>query len=196
MKLLAISSSPRVKGNTDLLLDELLRGVRETWRANPEHSIEKIPLNDLTLRTCTHCDYCLKHLGCNVQDDMQPLYSKLIEADWLILASPIYFMAHCAQAKILIDRCQIFWAYKHMHHQPLPRTSPHPRRGIFVSVGASRGKNLFDGTKLTMKWFFDALQMEYWDNLLIDGIDAQGAILEHPDAMQQAFELGKKLARA
>ena len=115
MKLLAFSSSPRINGNTNLLLDALLRGVREVWEPElktAENSIDVIRLATMNIRPCIHCDYCQKHGGCSISDDMQSLYPKLAEADWLVLASPIYFMAHCAQAKLFIDRCQVFWSRK------------------------------------------------------------------------------------
>jgi multimeric flavodoxin WrbA len=126
---------------------------------------------------------------------MQPLYPKLLEADVLIMAAPIYFMAHCAQAKLLIDRCQVFWARRYRRNEQLRDTSKTRPRGVFISVGATHGSKVFAGAKITMKWFFDTLDMEYADNLLFEGFDEKGAIRSHPTALQEAYQLGCKLAR-
>ncbi len=191
MKILAITSSPRRGGNTELLLDEFLRGARE----GPSE-IEKYALSDFSIHSCTQCDHCLRTGQCNIKDDMQTLYQKILESDVLVLASPIYFMAHCAQAKLFIDRCQVFWARRYVLKQELTPAAQPRRRGIFIAVGATRGEKVFAGAKITMKWFFDTLQMEYWGNLLIEGVDAKGAIREHPTALQEAYALGLKLVRS
>ncbi|MBN2376577.1 MAG: flavodoxin family protein [Sedimentisphaerales bacterium] len=215
MNLLAISSSPRKGGNTDLLLDQLLRGVGDalgdhqciTGRRDHNstvmipadspvssgHFIEKIHLTGLNIKSCTHCDYCQNDGNCIIKDDMQQFYPKLLAADWLVLASPIYFMAHCAQAKLFIDRCQTFWSRKYILKQHL-RTPEQPnRRGIFISVGATHGPKVFAGSKITMKWFFDALDMDYWENLLFEGFDEKGSIKQSPGILAQAYQLGGKI---
>ena len=126
---------------------------------------------------------------------MQELYPQLLAADWLILASPIYFMAHCAQAKLLIDRCQALWARRYILKQRLVGPDRGQRRGVFIGVGATHGPKVFAGAKVTMRWFLDSLEMEYWGNLLFDGIDNKGAIREHPQALKEAFKMGRKLAQ-
>lgn len=194
---LAISSSPRKQGNTDLLLDEVVRGLGETLARNghdSEYQIEKIRLAESTLFPCTQCDHCQTDGTCPVQDDITGIYPKLATADWLLFAGPIYFMAHCAQAKILIDRCQAFWARRYVLKQSLMQPGQTFRRGVFISVGATHGPKVFRGAQVTMKWFLDALEMEYWDNLLFEGCDEKGAIRQHPTALQDAYELGQKIA--
>lgn len=195
IRVLGLSSSPRRGGNTDLLLDGLLQGVRDA-AAQSEGvycEIEKLMLADLRIEPCSQCDKCQGTGICPVQDDMQPIYKKLIETDSLVLASPIYFMAHCAQAKIVIDRCQALWSRRHILKQPLTTSGRPTRRGIFVSVGATHGPKVFAGAKVTMKWFLEALDMEYWGNLLFEGIEAKGAVRDHPSALQEAYTLGGKL---
>ena len=181
-----------------MLLDELLRSIADTNSATKETIVtESLSLRGLTISPCTQCDYCQHTTGCSIHDDMQPIYTKLADADWLILASPIYFMAHCAQAKALIDRCQVFWARKHLLQLPLPRAQhAPPRRAVFLAVGATHGPKVFAGAQVTMRWFLDAIEMEYWDNLLIEGVDAPGAIADHPTALDQARQLGQKIAAA
>ncbi len=196
INILAVSSSPRFGGNTETLLDEMIRGLKDTIAQNgceAEYHIEKIRLAECKLMPCTQCDHCQKTGECPIQDDITRMYPKLLAADWFILASPIYFMAHCAQAKLLIDRCQTFWARRYALKQSLMQPGQNFRRGIFISVGATHGTKVFSGVKVTMKWFLDALEMEYWDNLLIEGCDKKGSICQHPTALQDAYDLGRRI---
>ncbi len=191
MKIMGLSCSPRRNSNTELLLDEFLRACGDA-----DCEVEKFSLASLSLGPCRHCDYCLRSDNCQIDDDMRLLYPGLAKADCLVFAAPMYFMAHCAQAKMVIDRCQVFWARRYIHKLPLKDPAAPPRRGVFISVGATHGSKVFAGARVTMKWFFDALEMEYWDNLLFEGIDEPGAIRQHPTAMREAHELGSKLIRS
>jgi multimeric flavodoxin WrbA len=190
MQILGISSSPRRCGNTDLLLDELLRGA-----ADNKAQTEKIYLPDLHIAPCNQCDLCTTGGICPVRDDMATLYPKLLQADVLVLASPIYFMAHCAQAKIFIDRCQPFWVKTQRLKESIQIPGRPSRRGVFLAAGATRGPKVFEGAKITMKWFFHSLQMEYYENLLFEGLDHRGAVQEHPTALNEAHTLGIRLAQ-
>ena len=191
-KILAISSSPRLGGNSETLLDEFLRGLRE---ADTKSTCEvvKFQLANLKISPCTQCDYCHLKGTCSIRDDMDQLYPRLEEADWFILASPIYFMSHCAQAKLMIDRCQVFWARCNLLNMTLRAPGRPPRRGIFISVGATHGEKVFAGVQVTMKWFFHSLEMEYWGNLLFEGLDEKGAVNNHPTALQEAYDLGQSI---
>ncbi len=191
MKVLGISTSPRLNGNTDTLLNEALRGAKSEGA-----KVEKILLRNLKISPCLGCNRCFRKGKCIIKDGMQVLYKKFISTDRLILASPIYFMAHCAQAKMLIDRCQAFWSRKYILRKPLFEKKPHPpRKGLFISVGGLKNKKIFTGAKVTMKYFFKVLEMEYSDNLLYEQIDEKGVILDHPTAMKEAFKAGKELAK-
>ena len=111
-------------------------------------------------------------------------------ADAIIVASPIFFYALSAQLKALIDRCQALWARKYV----LKNLNVPLRKGAFIAVGATRGEKLFEGPRLTVRYFFKAINVEYADELLIRGVDKRGEIKEHPTALADAFELGKRLA--
>jgi multimeric flavodoxin WrbA len=196
INILAISSSPRIGGNTETLLDEMIRGSQDAiskTNRDSDFQIEKIRLANCNLLPCTQCDICLKNGDCPQPDDILPIYPKLLAADWFILASPIYFMAHCAQAKLLIDRCQSFWARRYILKQSLMQPGQKFRRGIFISVAATHGSKVFSGVKVTMKWFLDAMEMEYWDNLLVEGCDEKGSVRQHPSAMQDAYKQGQTI---
>ena len=100
MNVLVISSSPRREGNSDLLCDELIRGAKEVG-----HEVEKIFVRDQKINYCTGCGVCYNTKRCVQKDDMADILVKMIAADVIVLASPIYFYKMCGQLKTVIDRC-------------------------------------------------------------------------------------------
>ncbi len=189
MKVLGIHGSPRRGGNTELLLRELLRGCKDAGA-----EVEEIFLRELKISPCLEIYACKKDGQCPINDDMKALYLKLTETDALAVASPIFFYAVSAHLKAFIDRCQALWARKYLLRQPIAPGKPE-RRGVFLAVGGSKGSKVFDGPLLTMKYFFDALDMAFYRFLLFKEIDAKGEILEHPTALVEAYGLGKELVR-
>jgi multimeric flavodoxin WrbA len=114
-----------------------------------------------------------------------------METDHIIFASPIFFYGITSQAKAIIDRCQALWVRRHV--LGMGKEDNRVRRGVFISVGATKGKKLFDGAVLTVKYFFDAVGVKYSGDLLFRGIDNKGQIEEHPAALEDAFRLGQEL---
>jgi multimeric flavodoxin WrbA len=121
---------------------------------------------------------------------------KLLRTQRLVFATPIYFMSVCAQAKILIDRCQCLWARKHILEQPICETPERHRLGMVIAVGAKKNKKMFECIRLTMKYYFDALDMGYFASLFVGGFETGGTIADNTQAMEQAFRLGVELAGA
>ena len=187
MKVLAIFGSPRRGGNTEALLKEFLRGCREA-----QAETEEVYLRDLKITPCLEIYACRKDGQCPIRDDMQNLYPKIIDADILVLASPVFFYSVSAQAKAFIDRCQAFWSKKYLLKQPIAPGKQN-RKGVFISAGGSQGEKVFDGALLTMKYFFDSVDMVFYKSLLYRGIDGKGDILRHPTAMAEAYGLGKEM---
>ena len=188
MKVIGIMGSPRLYGNTDMLLDEALEGARSQGA-----EIEKIVVVKLNISPCRADGGCEKDGRCTIRDDMDDIYAKLLEADALIIASPMFFYGLPAQLKTLIDRCQALWIRRYRLDQEPPDGN---RKGAFIAVGATKGKNLFDGSMLTVKYFFDAVGVDYTDELFIRGVDRKSEIAEHPGALADAYELGRRLAKA
>lgn len=100
MNVLAISSSPRKGGNSDILCDQFLKGATDAGQQT-----EKIRLADYHLSPCSGCYGCSKSKICVQKDGMTDILSKLAEADIIVLSTPVYFYSMCAQMKIFIDRC-------------------------------------------------------------------------------------------
>lgn len=100
-KVLILSGSPRKGGNSDLLCDEFGRGAESGG-----NTVEKIRIAEKKIGFCNACYYCRTHGGeCAVKDDMAEVLQKMIEADVIVMASPVYFYSVDAQMKALIDRC-------------------------------------------------------------------------------------------
>ena len=186
MKVLGLMGSPRRQGNTDLLLDKALEGASEAGA-----EIEKVLVSKLKISPCLEIYACLKDGNCSIRDDMQLLYKKLLEADHVVFASPIFFYSITSQAKAIVDRCQALWVRRHV--LGMGKEDKRERRGVFVSVGATQGEKLFDGAVLTVKYFFDAIGVKYAGDLLVRGVANKGQIEEHPAALQDAFRLGQEL---
>jgi multimeric flavodoxin WrbA len=184
LKVLGIMGSPRLKGNTDLLLDEALKGAQSQGAET-----EKIVADRLKITPCKELYHCLKDGTCPLRDDMTALYDKILAADAIIVASPIFFYTVSPQLLALISRCQAFWSRKYV----LKNLDIPLKKGALIAVGATRGAKLFDGPKLTLKYFFLAINAEYKEELLIRGIDQKGEIKDHPDYLTAAYELGKRL---
>jgi multimeric flavodoxin WrbA len=176
--------SPRIKGNTDLLLDEALKGAQSQGA-----EVEKIVIDKLNIAPCREYYACLKDGNCIIRDDMDDIYPRITGADAVIVATPIFFYTVSAQLMLLISRCQALWARKYV----LKRTDTPLKKGAFIAVGATRGAKMFDGPKLTIHYFFEAINAEYSGELLMRGVDKRGEIKEHPKALADAYELGKKL---
>jgi len=187
LKALGIMGSPRIGSNTDTLLDEALRGAESQGAET-----EKIIVDRLKITPCREYYGCLRDGNCVIRDDMDGIYPRLLEADIVIVASPMFFYSVTAQVKALIDRCQALWARKYVLKQSPPNSA---RKGAFIAVGATRGKQRFDGSILIVKYFFQAIGVKYADELLVRGVDKRDEIKEHPTALSDAFELGKRLAR-
>ena len=188
MKVLGIMGSPRRQSNTEILLDKALEGAREAGA-----EVEKVLVSKLKISPCLEIYACRKDGNCAIKDDMQLLYKKLLEADHVILASPMFFYGVTSQAKAVIDRCQALWVRKHV--LGMGKEDRRERRGLFISVGATRGTKLFEGAVLTVKYFFDAIGVRYSGDLLVRGIDNKAQIKEHPTALEDAFRLGQELVR-
>ena len=188
MKVLGISGSPRLGGNTDILLDEVLKGAKGRGAET-----STIYICEQDIAPCQHCDSCLMLGDCKIGDDMHKVYKELGEADVIVIASPIHFLGLTAQLKAAVDRCQALWARKYRLKVP-PLGEEKRRRGFFVSVGGRTKAGNFEPAIATVKALFATLDVEYRGELTFAGVDERGAILKNPEALKQACEAGKRLA--
>ena len=186
MKVLVLNGSPRRGGNTEVLLAALVKGMEQKGG-----EAEMIRLCDLTIQPCIGCGGCDETGRCVLEDDMVPLYDKIIEAKRVIVASPIYFYGITAQAKAFVDRTQALWSWKRLmtekgEWQPDPN-----RKGFLVSVAATQGAKVFEGAILTVKYAVDAMGMTYGGEFLVRGVDRRGEMRKEAETLKEAEEAGK-----
>ena len=185
MNVLGINGSPRIGGNTDILLDIALEGARSKGA-----KIEKIILNKLKFSLCQECDKVRDDGSCIIEDDMQSIYKKIDEADAIILASPIFFGSISAQTKMMIDRFQCLWRAKYILKTDILQKK---KKGAFISVEGSTRKDFFDNAKSIVKNLFATIDAEYSEELFCPGVDEKASVLKHPDFLKKAFELGQSI---
>ncbi len=191
MTILGLNGSPRKGGNTELLLDAFFSGVTST-----KNEAEILNLSSLRIIGCRECLDCFQNGICPINDDMTPLYEKIISARAVVLASPIFFYGITAWAKAPVDRCQALWARKYVLKTSLTAPGTAKKKGFFISVGGTKGAKMFDGAILTARYFFDAIDAGYDGELLFRKIDAKLDILNEPGALEAAFQEGVKLAQS
>jgi multimeric flavodoxin WrbA len=191
MKVLGISASPRAGGNTDLLLGESLAGA-----AAAGAEVDRVDLRGLVMAPCAECNACMKTGACRVQDDYQAVFAKMMEADRLIFATPVFFMGVSAQGKLLIDRCQCLWSRKYVLRQPLFPEGSRDRRALVIAVGGSKSRKMFEAVGLTMKYYLDAAGFDLFGNLFVNQVDGRGDIRRLPPALAEARRLGSLLVSA
>lgn len=182
-KLLIIKSSHRKHSNSNILVEQSALAAREGGA-----EIEEIDLRGLTIQPCDGCDGCIRTgKYCVLQDDMQALYPKILNADALLLASPIYWFTYSAQLKLMIDR----W-YGLFNHQPdFLKGKP---VGIILTYGDS---DPYTSGAINAIHAFES--MFRYLQAPIAGIvyataDDAGIVENQPEVMKAARELGKKLA--
>ena len=186
--ILALYGSPRRRGNTSLLLRKAVQGAREAGA-----DVEEIVLRDKKMSPCLELYGCKKTGRCVIRDDFQEIYDKILAARGIMLASPIFFYTVSAHTKILMDRCQSLWVKKYWLEKTPFGDKHFSRKGLFLSVGATKGKKLFDGPLLTVRYFFDALDAELWRSLLYRGLDLEGDVMNYPEYLEEAYNAGKEL---
>jgi multimeric flavodoxin WrbA len=187
MKVLGIYGSARKGGNSDQLLDKALEGARSMGAETLS-----IYARELKMSGCRACNACEKTGKCVVKDDMQSVYPLFEWADIIFLASPIYFYGLPGHVKLLIDRAQAMWAKKFLEKDAEARKRYDSGKGYLIAVGGTKGKNLFDGSQLTARYFFDALDMSYEGGIFFRSLDNKTAVNENPETLQEAYNLGRK----
>jgi len=185
--ILGIYGSPRKGGNSDQLLDKALEGAGTQGAETRTLYARKLKVSG-----CLECGGCDETGKCVVKDDMEQVYPLLEASDVIILASPMFFYGITAQAKALIDRSQAMWSKRMLEKTPEQRKQYDSGRGYLIGVGATRGKNLFEGAELTAKYFFDALDMTYEGGLFFRRLEKGSDVQKRPEALEEAVEFGKK----
>jgi len=190
MFVLGLQGSPRKKGNTNYLIKTFMNEAEKSGART--HVLEVAEKN---IVPCIGCGVCEKKGFCVTKDDDMTLqiYPLLRKADVIVLASPIYFYSVTAQLKALIDRSQTLWSRKYRLKIEDPKRKT--RRGFLLALGATKGKNLFEGVKLTAQYFFDAVRASYEGSLTYWQIEHPGDMEKHPAVHEEVRDaVGRLLA--
>jgi arsenate reductase len=177
MLVLGFQGSPRKKGNTAFLLTNFMQAIEKLGAQT-----RMIEVTQKNIIPCREYVVCERKGYCPIDDDVKTeIYPLIRQAEVIVLASPIFFFNMTAQLKAVVDRCQLFWArkYKLKLADPAKKT----KRGFLLSVGASKGKSLFDGLQLTAKYFFDAIDARYEGSLTYREIEGPKDMAKHPKVL-------------
>jgi len=191
VEIIAIYGSPRRDGNSAALMKQAVAGARAEGA-----QVEEVFLRDYKISPCLEIYNCIKTGECAIRDDFPKILEKLEASKGIMLASPIFFYTVSAHTKTFMDRCQSLWVRKYWIEKQEFGKTPEIRKGLFISVGATEGKKLFDGALLTVKYFFDVLDAGLWRTVLCRGVDRKGEIDRREECLQEAFMAGRELAAA
>lgn len=176
-KVLILSGSPRKSGNSDLLCDEFMRGSIESG-----HIVQKIRIGEKKIHYCTGCGICNNTHQCILKDDMADILDKMVDADVIVMATPVYFYSMDAQMKTLIDRS-------------VPRYLEISNKDFYFIVSAAdRNKKMMQRTIEGFRGFTEDCLDNAHEKGIIYGVGAwqTGEIINTP-AMQEAYDMGKSI---
>ena len=191
-KIIGVLGSPLTEGNTALLLDRALKGAEDAGC-----SVEKIVVINLDFQACQEMMFCKEHEICILDDDMRAMYPKFRGMDGLIVATPVMTMGIPGKLKSFIDRFQVFFMAKYVRKKPLvSNVKKQVRRGLFICISGMKIPEVFVGAKLTIKAFFDIIDCQYSDELLINDMDTIKDLHEQSDLLEAAYLKGFALGKS
>ena len=174
-KVLMLSSSPRQGGNSDVLCDEFMKGALEVG-----NEVEKIFLKDKQINYCTGCSVCSMYgKPCPQKDDAAEVVEKMIAADVIVMATPVYFYTMCAQMKTLIERC----CARYLEIKD--------KEFYFIVAAAESEIRMMERTIDGFRGFLDCLEGPV-EKGVIYGVGAwKVGEIKDKSAMQEAYRMGK-----
>ena len=187
MKILGILGSPRIGGNSDVLLDQALAGAKETGA-----EVEKIALAKKKISGCLDCAKCNETGLCVIKDDMPKILKKILEADAIIHSVPLYFWAMTSQMKAYLDRwCAFFdadWEWKKEYASKMKG-----KKVGLITVCGDPDPSTSDPIVHSFKNTCDFTGLNLF-GIVKASASKRGEIGENKKAMKEAFALGKKAA--
>jgi multimeric flavodoxin WrbA len=183
-KVLVVMGSPRRKGNSATLAQNVIAGAKSAGA-----EVESFYLHEMDVRPCDGCCECRQDgsRGCVIDDDMQELYPKLLQADALVIASPVYYFTVSAQTKLFMDR---WYALGKGHNNALNGK----QIGIILTYGDSDPFN--SGAVNALRTFQDAFNYvgAHIVAIVYGSASAAGEIKANRDLMAKAYDMGQELA--
>jgi len=181
-RVLAVIGSPRKGGNTDILVQKVTEGA-----ASKGAKVDTLRLSELNIRECDGCHVCWQKKPCSKRDDMLNIYPKIIESDAIIFGTPVYWYGPTALMKAFIDRFVYF-------NCPENRAKIRGKKAVIAIPFEEENP---DTARPIVEFFvksFGYLEMELVGKIIVGGVGAKGDVLKKPDRLQEAYELGIRLA--
>jgi multimeric flavodoxin WrbA len=176
-KIGAIVGSPRKGGNTDILIDEVLKGGHYSGAET-----KKIYLYDYDIKPCTACNGCIKNNGkCIVNDDLQQIIEAVSEYEILVLGTPVYWWGPTAQFKIFMDK----W------YSPQAREMLKDKKVILVIPLQDDNLDTARHTEGMLRDAFEYIGTEILDIIISKDTDGKGDVKRHQEIMRKAYSAGK-----
>lgn len=176
-KVLILSGSPRKGGNSDILCDEFMRGALDSG-----NQVEKIRIADKNVGYCKACYYCETNNGqCIIKDDMAEIMQKMIDADVIVLSSPVYFYSLDAQLKAVIDRTVARWL------------EVKNKEFYYIMTAADRDKESMQATLSCFRGYADCVEGAKECGIIYGtGVYQKGEI-KASKALKDAYKMGSSI---
>ncbi len=175
-KILILSGSPRKGGNSDLLCDEFMRGALSAG-----NDVEKIHVVEKNVGYCKACYACKQNGVCAIKDDMGEILQKMIDADVLVFASPVYFYSIDAQLKAVIDRTVARWL------------EVKNKEFYYIMTAADEGKEAMDTTLACFRGYADCVEGAREMGIIYGTGFYEKGTVKGSKCMKDAFEMGKNV---
>lgn len=181
-RILAVTGSPRRNGNTHILVSKIVEAARAAGAV-----VDELFLGDMTIRECDGCHACWKGKECSKDDDMRPIYQAIIQSDVIIFGTPVYWYGPTALMKAFIDRFVYF-------------NCPENRqkiKGLSAVLAIPFEEDDLETARGVVEFFEKSLaylEVELLGQIIVPGVGEKGAIRSKSQSLQQAYNLGRKLA--
>ena len=179
---LGIAGSPRRHGNSEQLLDACLAGAKEAGAG-----VHKLVVAEYGIEPCRGCNACSLTGECVIRDRMREIYPLLDKAAAIVVSTPVFFATVPAVLKALYDRCQPYWARRHVLNEP---AAPKRRPGGILVVRGGGDPYGWECAAATTKSVFAVLEVRKTFEVVVEGVDSPSELGRHPDAIAKAREAG------
>ena len=180
MKVIGISGSPRIGGNSEILLDQVLKGAKDNGA-----DISKYILDNMDIAPCHACEECAKGIDCKNNDECNELLDEVLACDAIVFASPIYYGQMSAQGKLFTDR---FFSISKNENKSFEGT-----KAILVFAHGAPTGAYEQYIELTKASPFSYTGFDVKDVIVAGDIHDVGEVKNNSEIMDKAYESGKNL---
>ena len=181
-KLLGIMGSPRINGNTHILVSKILDGAKEKGAAT-----DIILLKDLNIKECDGCHTCWKSTECCKGDDMNEIYLRIIKNDIILFGTPVYWYGPTALMKAFLDRFVYF-------NCPENRAKLKYKSAVIVVPFEEDNLETADLLVRMFEKSFEYLEIPLIEKIIVPGVTEKGEVIKKEEIIKKCYNLGKKLA--